>query len=663
MAPLILLYLWRKGSGDGVIRAALSAAAVFAGLTVFACEIFSLFFLYTFTTLICFWLGVSLLLVLFFRKPILACLRQARTLCLPRLAWQEWVCIGVVALFLTGAFIVAVAYPPTMNYDGLTYHMPRVFMWMKNASVHSFATRDRRMLYTGPFAEYCILQMQVLGRGSDRFANLVQWCGYVGSVLSVFGIAFQLGAKRPYCFAVAVLVATVPLAILQAHTVQTDLFVVFWCLVVVYFVVWYIRNRPQGLQGVLWAVFTGLAGGAAVLTKNTAYMVLAPFAALVVVFMLRKKTWKRFTTHVVLVLAGVLLLNSGFFIRNAVDLNGDFLASDPTGKGNKTYSAVDFRYRISTLLMNSAQSFATDSLFLSDLMDSWVHRLTGAIGIDIDSTNPEERIVAANYVFTTYSAYPNSHDTAGSPVHALIVLAGGIWLLVLYLFRKVTDRLLLGYMLACCCVWLIMGLSIKWTPSMARYMLPVLVLPMAGMAFVFQGGSFRRMMAAVVLAACVCASSPYLLFDMYQPLVRNNRLAEDLEMPYSQRHFGSTSRAELRVYRLYLDDTSSYTALYDAAVLHGVDSIGVSQIPPSYPFLYLFRESKYDVRFINTTLHEENESPAFQPDAVLRRVSVSGFEGKGGEDYTITYNEAEYRLVEYAMSTSLDSVYMLLLRE
>jgi len=93
--------------------------------------------------------------------------------------------------------------------------------WAQNASVSHYPTANLRQLQFGPAAEYILLHLQVLS-DSDRWANLVQWLAMVGSVALASLLARHWGAGRSGEWLAGILVATLPMGILQSSTTQND---------------------------------------------------------------------------------------------------------------------------------------------------------------------------------------------------------------------------------------------------------------------------------------------------------------------------------------------------------------------------------------------------------------------------------------------------------
>ena len=144
-----------------------------------------------------------------------------------------WSVTGVDALLLAGVTVIAgvvlfIALRSAPNStDAMGYHLPRVVYWAQAGSVAFFPVHYYAQITMPPLAEYFVLHTFILS-GGDHFANLVQFFGFIGSMLAVSLIARELGAHVRGQTIAVVLCATLPNAILQASGVKNDLLMSFW---------------------------------------------------------------------------------------------------------------------------------------------------------------------------------------------------------------------------------------------------------------------------------------------------------------------------------------------------------------------------------------------------------------------------------------------------
>jgi hypothetical protein len=138
---------------------------------------------------------------------------------------ERMLAVAVLVLVLL-ELVLALASPPN-TYDSQTYHLPRIEHWARAGSVGFYPTGVHRQITYPPGAEFLLLHLRLL-TGSDALFNLLQWsCGLLCLVL-VTRIAAQLGVPRRGQLLAALVVASVPMVVLQSSSTQTDLVVALW---------------------------------------------------------------------------------------------------------------------------------------------------------------------------------------------------------------------------------------------------------------------------------------------------------------------------------------------------------------------------------------------------------------------------------------------------
>lgn len=456
--------------------------------------------------------------------------------------------------------LIALAAPPN-TWDSMTYHMGRVAHWAQNGSVAHFATHIPRQLQYPPWAEFAILQLQVLS-GGDRLANLVQWGAYVGCIVGVGLIAALLGADRGGQVLAGVVAATLPMALLQASSTQNDLVVSLWlvCLVV------FGMDAPLRRGSVLLA---GAGLGLAALTKFTGLLFGLPLAAGLVLWQTRRGAPLPALARAVLI-AGlvVVALNAGHSARTLglVRANGWRLGeapaiqaaapmptpmptpgSTPSGSAPSGSAPSDSAPSDSAPSLSSAPAADPASarrrfpvparqvnqvwdapalasnvlrnlgLYLATPWQGGNDRLTALIvaahaWIGADPGDPATTYPRGSYRGVVFSPH---EDSAGDAVHlALTILAVASipWSGRPWRRRRAWFALLLG---ACA---LIFCLVLKWQPWHTRLQLPLFVLAAPLVAAVIAdvlGARLARGLGIALLALAL----PWLLWVPPRPLV------------------------------------------------------------------------------------------------------------------------------------------------
>jgi hypothetical protein len=372
-------------------------------------------------------------------------------------ARNEWlrssrvIAAALTLTLLAGIFVVSLTL--TNNYDSYTYHLPRIEEWIQNRNVFFFPSNFTQQLFRSPFAEYVILHLKLLNDGNGA-NNLVQYSSYVLSALVVTLIAQQLGASRRQQFYAGVLALTVPMAMLQAETTQTDLVVSFFVLACVYYCLKIERGRT--LAGTdLCFLCQSIALGS--LTKPTFVLFAFPFCLVMTIGLMR--AWPRkLVPAAVVLLAFLAVVDGPFFVRNYRtfgSLVGPVSGAMSDGIVN---DLVGPKVLISNMLKDV-------SLHLSLPYEPWNHlivrvvsRAHTVLGYSVNDSRS-----------TWYGPYRLMfmvwHDLLGNLMH--LMLAAWAGLIAVTRIRDIDARRT-RYYLWCLCGFLAFFAILKWQPFNAR---------------------------------------------------------------------------------------------------------------------------------------------------------------------------------------------------
>jgi hypothetical protein len=413
--------------------------------------------------------------------------------------------IGVVSGIASVLALVALLAPPN-TWDSMTYHMARVVHWQQNRTTAHYPTATLFQLTAPPWAEYAILQLQILSRG-DRFANLVQYLSFLGSLIGTSLIARRLGAGVNGQAMTLLLVASIPMGILQASSTQNDYAVTCWLVSLTYFGLAF-QDRQS------WAHAFGLGAslGLACLTKGTAYI----YGPALIVFLTpptfdvrlapKLGAWAK---RLLVALLIVLLTNIGFYARNS-ELFGRPLVS-LQGRGfepvNEAFTASLF---FSTAVRNVALHLGTPIHGIDVQTEAAIRRLHAWLGVGVQ--DPRSTWPGTRFRVPPFST---NEDRAGNPLHLLLVFASA----TLCLFREnLRSNGLLRYLAALGAAASLFALTLKWEPWHSRLHLPLFVLACPFIATVLTRTLNRKAMAGVGLVF-VLASLPWLFVSRSRPIL------------------------------------------------------------------------------------------------------------------------------------------------
>jgi hypothetical protein len=428
-------------------RSSFVSAFLYFGVFVWALtETLGFFKLLGMTGLLCGWIGYNVVLLVL---VVLAYKKGMIQLKMPLFSFRwEYLALGFI---LCVTFFTAIVYPPN-NWDSMTYHLPRIEHWLQNKSLSHYYTSIIRQVISAPFAEILILQGRALS-GDDYLMNLVQWFSLLGSIIGISKVASHLGMNKTQQIAAALFFATVPMAILQASSTQTDLVETF-CIVCLAerFFSW--RKTGAFFQ----ALDFGLALGLSVLAKGTAYPIAFPLVlwfAIISVKNLKKRFLSAFLAAIL-----CLMLNFPHYVRNYV------LVGEPLGKHTGTVSNFSVKSFVLTFPMNIISNIAVpmpQSSTIKEKLDHLTEKFLMALKVD-KTTFPY-----GLPTISSYGALAGFHeDGVKNFFHIILVIVTFI------LFFKRSKRKKYGLMAIGS--WCMFAFCIPWQPWLTRLQLPLFAL-------------------------------------------------------------------------------------------------------------------------------------------------------------------------------------------
>jgi hypothetical protein len=499
--PLFLGFLRRRGFDW---RTAFLATAVLWGASVtLLTELLSLFEALNRPWLAWGWTTLGLVAgIMVFRSRTFP---KAQTI--PGLSRLEKQIVAAISVISACTFVIAIVSPPN-NWDSMTYHMSRVMHWLQQESVAHFPTSILRQIEMNPWAEYAILQFQVLS-GGDHLANLVQWFSMAGCIIGVSLIASLFTATARGQLLSGLIAATIPMGILQSSSTQNDLVVSFWLVCFVVFGILSVRDRSLA-----WTALMSLSLGLAVLTKGTAYVFSAPF---VFWFFLQdvKRSWRHAAGKYLLLGIIVLFMNLGHYQRNFQ------LFHSPLQSGTQPYfnSRVTPAVAVSNISRNLAIHLLTPSETVNGLLLRSLQSLHSAIGIAIDDpgTSWPGRRVEAFWL----GVLGIHEDVSGNLLHSILFMFA-----VAALACNKNLRSTLPYVLAVLAGFFLYCIMLRWHPWASRLHLPLFLLfsPVAGLVV---AGVRKGWCERIVILFLPILALPWVLFNPSRPLVSFNTPLRD----------------------------------------------------------------------------------------------------------------------------------------
>lgn len=524
-------------------------------------------------------------------------------------------------LIISAVGLVAILSAPN-NWDSMIYHMSRVAHWVQNQTVAHYPTPTLNQLYQNPWAEFAIAHFQILSQ-SDRYANLIQWGSMVGSIIGVSAIAKQLGAKQRGQILAVVFCATIPMGILQASSTQNDYAISLWLVCLAYFTLITVQEGAK-LSNVLKI---GASLGLAILTKGTAYLYALPFCLWLGLWGIKNLRWQIWKP--ILIVAGIVLaINLGHYWRNFL------LFSSPLGASEETMgSSLSIPILISNVTRNlSLHADIIRNLHLqfiitptTGLTEKAIKLLHGVLGLDVSdprTTSP----VGAKFHVPGLSLH---EDTAGNPLHLLLILFALILLFINNKFKKEANIYI--YSFAVLSGFLLFCFLLTWSPWRSRLHLPIFVLFSAFVGVVLTK-SLNSKITNVLAVILLVLSQTWVLHNDIRPLSGSNSI---FSTPRIQQYFMS---------KPYLEN--SYLEAAKVIKSHHCYDIGLlDRISYEYPLFILLQNSERatNIKHINVKNESERLLPAFS-NRQFQPCAIIVLSGKKDQpiDSNFSYMQARY---------------------
>lgn len=504
------------------------------------------------------------------------------------------VAAGIVAVILATTLFLTLVSPPNTS-DAMSYHVPRVLHWLDRGTLQPYFTGIDRQLWQPPFAEYLVAGGYGMAGGREWLINLPQWFAFGGVILAVMATARLLGADRRGRWLAAVLVATLPPAILQASSAQNDLLATFWTLVVVYLALRRLADLPPLLGSD--AVLIGVAAALAVGTKGTALLFAVPWLAVFLWAGARTVSWRTTARHAATVLAIVAVFNAGHWIANAAVFD-TFLGPSSVQRLLRPES-MSPPVLLSNLVANLTLHAGTPLEAVNAGFQSVVSGLNALLGVNGDAVYP----FFGGFRIEPFSTH---EDLGGAPLHLLLGMAGLI--VAVLRWRRLGPAARTG-VVAVGASWLLFAAAVRWQPYNARLQLPMFAA-MAPFLALWLGRAGLRVQTGVV-SLLVAVAVPALVANATRPLLPGLVLPE----PGNRGSILAQERASA-----YFNDRPalepSYRALAARILETGCDQVGLVAGYDSweYPLWALTRSG--GVRF--THVPAGREDPALCAVAALQ---------------------------------------------
>jgi hypothetical protein len=562
---LLFVNLKQKSLRISFIRASLYYSVFIWSVT----ELLSLFyFLNFFGSICCHIVYDIIILVLFFTRRKKSNLEIRNIFIIP----FKWIyCFPAVILCVT--FFIAFVSPPN-NWDSMTYHLPRIEHWIQNKSLRHYSTSIVRQLISAPFAEMSILQGRIIS-GDNWLMNMEQWLSFAGIAVGISLIAGHLGLNKRVQTAASLFFLTIPMAILQSSSTQTDLVEAFYIICMAErFLAW---KRDATLHN---SIEFGIALGLCILTKGTAYPIAFAFVCYFAIISV-----KRFKTRLFFAFAAAticLVLNMPHYIRNQTYFG------NPLSPPHGTVSNFTVKQFVFSFFFNLYSNIP----FPLPKIDSKINEYLVSQDARIFPYGPGQ-ILGIKASIKSFLIF--NEDIAGNGFHLLLIIVSFVLIL--------PGKSKLRYPWIVLFSWLTFFYFIPWQPWITRLQVPLFALsaPVFALAFAEtkKRGIFNRAGKICLVFLCCFALLP-LFKNSSRPLLYIPGLAKNTKLIWN------TSRLEL-IFHHKPDIYSNYIAACETISKERANDIGIIIGGDSWEYPLWFYMDHFALNMPNIT-HQNIES-------------------------------------------------------
>lgn len=363
----------------------------------------------------------------------------------------------ILTLFLL-TFIQGFLSAPN-SADSMVYHLPRVMYWVQEKTLFQDTIRNVHD-YLPPFGHYILLHLYLIF-GNDRLLFFSPWIAYVSIVIISGLIARQLGVSKQLSGLTSLLVASIPVAVLQASGTKMEIIITAMVVLATYLA---IKLREQRLFDYL--LFSFCIGLGALTQQIFLIYSVIPLGIVFVRFIKNKRTlFLLFIT-----LAIVVSLTQARFITQSLSLYGHIAGSDTDYLGQTNQNITPLKI-VSNLIKNTSLHLPFP-FFAKEAENTilFIHNMMGLNVNDCSITFCDE-----DFRFRVTRAVFPQEDVASNTIHLFLIFAAGFILVKGIIEKKINQRYLIIYGLTMLS-YIAFSAAVKWQPFHSRFHLPFFVI-------------------------------------------------------------------------------------------------------------------------------------------------------------------------------------------
>ncbi|MBI5151193.1 MAG: hypothetical protein HZA34_01335 [Candidatus Pacebacteria bacterium] len=378
---------------------------------------------------------------------------------------------------------------------------------------------------------------------SDRLVFISQFSSYVLFLIVLYMWSFLFEQKDSIRRELLYIVGLMPMAVLQANSVQTDLLSTFLFLTSVYFLL-----KLDSILKWKYLCYATIAGSLSVLCKDSLGVFLLPFILWKSTFFLKKEYFFQIIGCLLIsiFIVSPLLFQRFYLFHSLFPISEEFIE----------VPFLNSRIEINVVLSNVIRNlfFQIPIPFFSSQMTSFVAGLHTILGINMNdpgTTWPNTEFMVKSILFP-------HEDLVGNPFQILLSIVAG-FLICASLLRRERQKLETKVYLCSVSSFILFSALFRWQPWHSRLLLPILVVMTISAILVLS--RYKRMLKIISFFSVLLAF--ILIFtNSLKPYISYSFVEDQLHY-FSKNHirvplpFWSVLRAD-QYYTVYPEWKTSY---------------------------------------------------------------------------------------------------------
>jgi hypothetical protein len=485
-------------------EAFIKSSLLISFLSYLFCEIYSLFNILNYFSLLISWGLVFGVIVFFiFRKNVkFSFIKHSILIQNIELKYKIILC-SFILLIITPLFLLAVFIPPN-NWDSMAYHLPRIQHWVQNGNVYPNPTNITRQIATSPLSEYIILNLQALA-STDVFSNLVQYFALINIIFltSLILKNYKVNFKGQIFAILAI--CSLPMVLFQSTTTQTDLLASFYFLCFIYYLIKLNDHKSNSKTNIILIAISFSLG---MLTKYTVALFSFPIIIYQLIIFFKEKKYNEIKLSAIYLVLFLLFILAPFLIRNYYFLGT--LTGDNIFDASMSNAEFNFKNMASNSIKHIIDFISIPINSYNDILLLISNKLHTLIGVSVDE--PGNNWSGSKFVVNNYL----NEDTAGSLLHFLFII-----LSFTFIYKSINKKKYLFIILYFLISFLLFSFVFRYSPWNNRLFLPLQLLLIIFSSYLFHTYTKNRNILFILNVFMIFLAIFPVYFNRAKPIIGN----------------------------------------------------------------------------------------------------------------------------------------------